>query len=102
MFEDIYSFLPLNVDNDAAASDANTKQQQNAAYRNTDDGSLGYYPMMSAFLEGVVSLNAGPDFKFPIPSGSRPLCERYEEKIAEDWYFDVLDEVEAAYLDSFD
>lgn len=102
MFEDLYSFLPLNVDNDAAASDANTKQQQNAAYRNTDDGSLGYYPMMSAFLEGVVSLNAGPDFKFPIPAGSRPLSERYEEKVAEDWLFDVLDEAEAEYLDSFD
>lgn len=102
MFEDLYSFLPLNVDNDAAASDANTKQQQNAAYRNTDDGSLGYYPMMSAFLDGVVKLNAGPEFKFPVPEGGRPLCERYQENVAEEWYFDLLDEVEAEYLDSFD
>lgn len=102
MFEDLYSFLPLNVDNDAAASDANTKQQQNSTYRNTDDGSLGYYPMMSAFLEGIVSLNAGPEFKFPVPEGARPLCELYEERVAEEWLFDLLDEVEAEYLDSFD
>lgn len=102
MFENLYSFLPLNGDNDTAASDANTKQQQNPAYRNTDDGSLGYYPMMSAFLNGVVRLNPGPDFKFPVPQGSRPLCERYEERVVEEWLYDLVDEVEADYLDSFE
>lgn len=102
MFEDLYSFLPLNVDNDAAASDANTKQQQNSAYRNTDDGTLGYFPMMLSFLNGIVALNAGPDFKHPIPAGARPLCERYEERVVEEWMWDLMDEVEADYLDSFE
>lgn len=102
MFEDLFSFLPLNVDSDAAASDANTKQQQNSAYRNTDDGTLGYFPMMSSFLKGVVEFNPGPHFHHPIPENARPLCERYDERVVEEWFWDLVDEVEAEYLDSFD
>lgn len=102
MFEDLYSFLPLNVDEDAAAADANTKQQQNPSYRNTDDGLLGYYPMMSVFQNGVVRLNPGPHFRFPPPAGATPLSARYDERVTEEWYWDLVDEVEAAYLDSFD
>lgn len=102
MFEDLFSFLPLNAEEDAAASDANTKQQQNPAYRNTDDGSLGYYPMMSVFQSGVVSLNAGPTFKYPIPDNAHPLSDRYTDRVVEEWYWDLMDEVEAEYLDSFE
>lgn len=99
MFEDLYSFLPLSMDDD---TDANTKQLQNVAYRNTDDGSLGYYPMMSVFQNGVVGLNAGPDFKYPIPEDALPLSDRYTDRVVEEWMWDLVDEVEGAYLDEFE
>lgn len=102
MFENLYLFLPLNVDQDVSAADTNTKQQQNPSYRNTDDGSLGYYPMMSVYLNGIVKLNPGPDFKYGAPKGALPLSENYANKIVEDMYWDILDEVEAEYLDSFE
>lgn len=102
MFDNLYLFLPLNVDDDATAADANTKQLLNASYRNTDDGSLGYYPMMSVFQNGVVRLNAGPHFKCTVPAGATPLCEKYTDRVTEEWFWDLVDEVEAEYLDSFD
>lgn len=101
MFSDLYSFLPLNATEDTAA-DPNTVQQQNPSYRNTDDGSLGYFPMMSVFQDGMVKINPGPDFAFPIPEDARPLSERYDEKVTEEWLWDLVDEVEAQYLDSFE
>lgn len=99
MFEDLYLFLPSNADDE---SEPNTKQQLNALYRNTDDGLLGYYPMMSVYLNGIVKLNPGPDFKFPVPEGALPLSDTYASKIVEDTYWDLVDEVEAEYLDSFE
>ncbi|OBA19347.1 hypothetical protein METBIDRAFT_46522 [Metschnikowia bicuspidata var. bicuspidata NRRL YB-4993] len=102
MFNELYSFLPLDTADDAASTEANTKQQQNPSYRNTDDGSLGYYPMMSVFQNGVVKINGGPDFKYAVPEGAQPLCKRYDEAVVEDWLWDLVDEVEAEYLDSFD
>lgn len=91
MFENLFLFSPLGA-----------AQLLNPSYNHTDDGSLGYYPMMSVFLGGIVRLNAGPDFKYPVPEGARPLCERYDEKIVEEWMWDLVDEVEALYLDSFE
>ena len=102
MFNNLYSFLPLDIADEAAGTDSNTKQHQNPSYKNTDDGSLGYYPMMSVFLNGVVKINAGPDFKYPILEEAQPLCKRYDESVVEEWLWDLLDEVEADYLDSFD
>lgn len=102
MYNNLYSFLPLNINDDAQATDSNTKQQQNPSYRNTDDLSLGYYPMMSVFQNGVVKINAGPDFKYAVPPGAKPLSEQYDKTVVEEWLWDVIDEVEAEYLDSFD
>lgn len=100
-FENLYSFLPTNIENENVSY--NTKQQQNANYRNTDDGTLGYYPMISVFGGGIVGLNAGPEFTFPIEEPSlKPLSDRYDEHIIQEWYWDILDEVEAEYFDSFD
>ncbi|KAG2736702.1 hypothetical protein G9P44_000792 [Scheffersomyces stipitis] len=100
---DLYSFLPTDIDNEDLNIAPNTKQQQNPNYRNTDDGSLGYYPMMSVFQNGIVGINAGPDFKFPIvEEGVKPLSDRYNEAVVEEWYWDLIDEVEGEYLDSFD
>ncbi|KAK6462542.1 putative subunit of the compass histone methyltransferase complex [Scheffersomyces coipomensis] len=100
---DLYSFLPTNVENEELNISPNTRQQQNPSYKNTDDSSLGYYPMLSVFQNGIVGLNAGPDFKFPIDEQDvKPLSQRYEESIVDEWYWDIIDEVEAEYLDSFD
>ncbi|CUM62794.1 uncharacterized protein PRCAT00000352001 [Priceomyces carsonii] len=104
MFENLYSFLPTNEENEEADISLNTKQQQNPNYKNTDDGSLGYYPMLSVFLGGIVGLNPGPDFKFPVSQNPdvKPLSSRYDEVVIEEWYWDLIDEIEAEYLDSFD
>ncbi|ODV78744.1 uncharacterized protein CANTADRAFT_7087 [Suhomyces tanzawaensis NRRL Y-17324] len=100
--EEIYSFLPTDVENDSLHMSYNTKQQQNPNYRNTDDGSLGYYPMMSVFQGGIVGLNSGPDFKYPPSVPTKPLNDRYEEAVIDEWYWDLIDEVEARYMDSFE
>lgn len=102
MFNDLYSFLPLNISDDSLATESNTKQQQNSSYKNTDDLSLGYYPMMSVFQNGIVKINAGPDFKHPVPEGAKPLSDQYDNMVVEEWLWDLIDEVEAEYLDSFD
>ncbi len=100
---DLYSFLPTNIeDYEDINLGPNTKQQQNPNYRNTDDGTLGYYPMLSAFQFGVVNLNAGPNFEFPPQDPVKPLSDRYNEQVVEQYYWDLVDEVEAEYLDSFD
>lgn len=103
MYEDLFSFLPFEDDADDEVF-CNTKQLQNTAYRNTDDGSLAYYPMLLVFQKGVVGLNPGPNFKYPLKDeeGVKPLSDRYAENVVDEWYWDILDEVEAEYLDSFD
>ncbi|CUM54471.1 uncharacterized protein AC631_04086 [Debaryomyces fabryi] len=105
MFENLYSFLPTYLEDAELNVSYNTRQLQNTGYKNTDDGSLGYYPMLSVFQNGVVGINPGPDFKFPIAgldNDVRPMSERYNEIIIDEWYWDLIDEVEAEYLDSFD
>ncbi|CAN3474644.1 hypothetical protein DICA0_B05314 [Diutina catenulata] len=98
--EELYSFLPTEVS--TANVGYNTAQAQNPDYRQTDDGSLGYYPMVSCFQGAVVELNAGPEFRYPVGDEARPLCERFDESVVESWYWDLVDEVEAEYLDSFE
>lgn len=88
-----------------------------------DDGTLGYYPTISTFSGGIAELNLGPNFVCPPPDltslrspehckqpfcGSferrpedndlghaplRPFCDRFEEAIAEDVVWDIIDEV---------
>ncbi|KAK9238314.1 hypothetical protein V1525DRAFT_341765 [Lipomyces kononenkoae] len=75
--------------------------------RVVDDGSLGYYPSISVYQGGVAQFNFGPDFDyFPadlsregsssvgIHERVRPMCERYDEQIAEDVVWDIVDEVD--------
>lgn len=102
---DLYSFLPTNVAESGDLSlGPNLKQLQNPNYRNTDDGSLGYYPMLSAFQGGAVSINPGPEFQYAPPAETdfKPLSDRFDEEVVHEWYWDLLDEVEAQYLDSFE
>ncbi|KAG9257353.1 concanavalin A-like lectin/glucanase domain-containing protein [Emericellopsis atlantica] len=99
-FEDLLGFLPP------------ASKQQQGARDGLDDGSLGYYPAVSVFRGGAAEVNFGPDFWYPPPGYkstngnmemvsngetggvARPLSERFEEQIAEDVVWDIVDEVD--------
>lgn len=55
-----------------------------------DDGSVGYYPTITAFEQGAARFEFGPAFASACPPTARPLCERFEEMIAEDVARDTL------------
>lgn len=59
----------------------------------SDDGMLGYYPMISAFEGGSAKLNCGPNFKYRVPEGARGLFERYDEQVADDFLLDLTEEI---------
>ena len=97
---------------------------QTGAREGFDDGTLGYYPAISVFRGGAAEANFGPRFWFPPPdlavdedtamadsvdvkvnpvtkkqiagqhSNLRPMSERFNEQIAEDIVYDVVDEGE--------
>ncbi|EEB05872.1 Ash2-trithorax family protein [Schizosaccharomyces japonicus yFS275] len=71
----------------------------NANHMSFDDGQLGYFPAISMFGGGIASFQFGPHFSH-VPAGIgpnvRPICERYDEQIAEDVLYDMLDEIEYA------
>ncbi|KAL9125194.1 MAG: hypothetical protein Q9217_005565 [Psora testacea] len=121
-FTDLLAFLP-------PASKPNT---QFGAREGLDDGMLGYYPAISVFRGGAVETNFGPDFAYPPPelaegedvqmgntldaqtkpategqmigsrSRLRPMSERFNEQIAEDIVYDLIDEVDFWALDGGD
>lgn len=110
-FTELLAFLP-------PASKPNVAQQQSqlGAREGLDDGMLGYYPAVSVFRGGAAEVNFGPDFWFPPPVSNdeddevdmigndqpaaakitnvRALSERYDEQIAEDILYDIIDEVD--------
>lgn len=102
-FEGLLGFLPP----------ASKPMPQVGAREGLDDGMLGYYPAVSIFQGGAAEVNFGPNFWYPPPgydasggeldvvkpAGSeetnvRAVCERYQEQIAEDIVYDVIDEVD--------
>ncbi|KAK2591618.1 transcription factor, contains a PHD finger motif [Conoideocrella luteorostrata] len=100
-FDNLLAFLPP----------ASKPQPQVGAREGPDDGMLGYYPAVSVFRGGAAEVNFGPDFWYPPPdyeayvagntdtaeSQRRKLhgvCERYNEQIAEDIVYDIIDEVD--------
>ena len=117
-FRDLYDYLPLRTPPNKAHE---KKRAHRDGYREHkenpfDDGSLGYYPMISLFNGAEVTLNPGPNFTFPPPpdidavlvdgpGGAdvkpdglpkwRPLSERYPEYIEEQFALDRLEAVEA-------
>ncbi|KAK9446440.1 uncharacterized protein V1518DRAFT_398909 [Limtongia smithiae] len=81
--------------------------------RVVDDGRLGYFPTVSVYQGGTAQFNFGPDFDFypgDLRGGNkheifktvRPMSERYDEQIAEDIVWDVIDEVELSLEGNFD
>ncbi|MCJ1251928.1 hypothetical protein MMC30_009166 [Trapelia coarctata] len=112
-FTDLLAFLPP----------ASKPLHQVGARDGLDDGMLGYFPSVSVFRGGAAEVNFGPDFWYPPPDiippdgdvdmigvdsttnaptndaptslkRLRPLAERYNEQIAEDILYDVIDEVD--------
>ncbi|KAF9279419.1 hypothetical protein BGZ88_012750 [Linnemannia elongata] len=98
MCEDLFSVLPI---------EQNAKEKDQLRF---DDGTLGYYPVISVYRNGTATANFGPDFKYP-PSKDpeaeaenkritaeqnvwRPMSERWEEKLIEECLIDLVDEVE--------
>lgn len=58
-----------------------------------DDGECGYFPTISVFQGGQARFNFGPNFRTSDHPGE-PLCYRFDEHIAEDIIYDIMDEVE--------
>ena len=112
-FTDLLAFLPP----------ASKPSNQPGAREGLDDGVLGYFPAVSVFRGGAAEVNLGPDFWCPpaelsnydedvdmigdvaattaARSGTstslkklRGLSERYNEQIAEDIVYDIVDEVD--------
>ncbi|KAK3844024.1 MAG: hypothetical protein J3R72DRAFT_97543 [Linnemannia gamsii] len=98
MWQDLFSVLPI---------EQNAKELDQLRF---DDGTLGYYPVISVYRNGTATANFGPDFKYP-PSKDpeaeaenkkvtaeqnvwRPMSERWDEKLIEECLIDLVDEVE--------
>lgn len=114
-FEDLFDYLPLRHHAKTAKpisrmSVANQIAMARENYH--DDGSLGYYPMVSVFGGGAARINAGPEFKYSPPEDIegllvstshshpadrvhipwRPLSERYSEYFEEQYRLDAIEE----------
>lgn len=105
-FTELLSFLPP----------ASKPLSQPQARDGLDDGMLGYFPAVSVFRGGAAEINFGPNFLFPPPGltadedvdmavdndgtarrpakKARAVGERYNEQIAEDIIYDLVDEVD--------
>ena len=104
-FTNLLAFLPP----------ASKPQAQVGARDGLDDGMLGYFPAISVFRGGAAEANFGPDFWHPpadqadtdmtdadadanqshsATKSLRPVSERYNEQIAEDITYDLVDEVD--------
>jgi COMPASS component BRE2 len=120
-FRELYDYRPLRAPADARKAQAKRRATREGAREHKenhfDDGSLGYFPLISLFNGARVRLNPGPDFAFPpppdidavlvgddppLPDASnasnrtwRPLCERYAEFMEEQWELDEIEEVHA-------
>ena len=117
-FRDLFDYLPLRTPPSKLQEKRRTNRDGIREHKENpfDDGSLGYYPMISLFNEAEVRLNPGPDFEFPPPPDIdsllvsdnpedtdvkpadeaartwRPMCERYAEYIEEQFTLDKQEE----------
>lgn len=119
-FQDLYDYLPLRKAPDKAQEKKRAHKDGLREHKENpfDDGSLGYYPVISLFNEAEVRINPGPNFDFPpppdidavlmSPNGTlddikptldappkwRPICDRYPEYMAEQFALDDEEEAE--------
>lgn len=126
-FKDLYDFIPLALPpghphlREKRRREVDKRGMLNVQQNFGDDGACGYYPMVSVFGGGGVSINSGPEFAFPPPvdiegalralgevhegqedveivsKGWRPLSERHDEFYEEQAALDLLDEQTAIH-----
>lgn len=91
-FEDLYDFNPPH-------SELKTNNKRKEDIHN-NNGTLGYYPTISVFKKGVAEINSGPEFKYK-PQDLDPdvvdLYDIYNQRIADDTVWDIIDEIEAEF-----
>jgi COMPASS component BRE2 len=98
-FEDLIEFLPPH-----------SKFQSSMGALDVDDGEVGYFPTISVFKGGMAKINFGPEFEYVpevVQAGFssktiKPLYMRYDEQIAEDVTYDVVDQVDYEILDALE
>ncbi|KAG7910015.1 hypothetical protein KL906_001920 [Ogataea polymorpha] len=102
-FKDLNAFLP------PASEQKQGKEAKGKIPETKDDGSLGYYPMISCYNHGIIQLNTTSnivvpeDLKDAISNGEVKLYnERYEERVLEEYVYDLVDEVTNEYLDDIE
>lgn len=119
-YRDLFDYLPLRAAPNKSQEKRRANREGIREHKENpfDDGSLGYYPMISLFNEAEVQLNPGPHFEYPPPpdidsvlvsdnpgdsdvkpageemSMWRPMCERYTEYMEEQFTLDKQEEKE--------
>lgn len=99
-YEDLYDFTPLPP----LVQPSSTKKHHHHhhpfdPHRDIlhDDGSLGYFPMVSCFGKGKVRVNFGPSWlRPPKKLDARAMSERWNEFREEERILDERDEAETA------
>lgn len=102
-FSDLYDYLPLRASEEELARKGKKKKNRNVAYdpmldreNFNDDGTLGYYPIVSCYGGGIVRLNPGPELQCPPEMLAFETSEREEDKVLTG--FSLLDERYRQYL----
>ncbi|ORX36915.1 hypothetical protein BD324DRAFT_579970 [Kockovaella imperatae] len=95
-FEDLYDFSPLPPI--AHPTTPSSKKAQDAAKDTQyDDGTMGYFAMVSCFGRGKIQANFGPTWQYPPPGlDARPMCDRWAEFREEERILDERDEEETS------
>lgn len=85
-FTDPQPPMDTRLDGDKNKNLPNGELKEKGLRRNSRDATLKkcmkggvYYPSIALFGDAVVKANFGPQFKFPVPEGSQPMCEAARE-----------------------
>lgn len=104
-FEDLFAFLPPCSEQHEL--NENLHRKRNLFFIGRDDGSLGYYPMVSCYDKGAVQINTSQDLAYTprdlkkriATKEVKLLADRYQESVVEEYVYDLVDETTSAYLD---
>lgn len=82
-FRDLYDYLPLRTPPNKAQEKKKSHKEGLREHKENpfDDGSLGYYPIISLFNEAEVRINPGPDFEYPPPADVDALLSGREDEL---------------------
>lgn len=108
-FENLSAFLPPASEQRMSRNMKTSKKavDDSQLVIDRDDGSLGYYPMVSCFRGGAVQINTSTnlwitpdDLAAKLQAGEvKPYGARLKAKIVEDYVLDLLDDSINKYLD---